>query len=134
MLCGGDCGNREINLPETKITAWDGYITLEPSDREIVVTIDGVEVARSRDALRLQESDYSAVYYIPRVDINETHLVPSGLRTQCKWKGEAQYLSYQNGDVTLDNVVWMYPDALDPVAPIRTLVSFAVGKVEISEI
>lgn len=115
-----------------KTVVWDGHITMEPAEGEVVVHIEGREVARSQNAILFHEGDRAPIYYIPRIDIDETYLVPSDLRTHCKWKGEAQYLSYQSDDVNIENVLWLYPEAHDQVAAIRGYVSFALDRVEVS--
>ncbi|MEH6631190.1 MAG: DUF427 domain-containing protein [Halopseudomonas aestusnigri] len=129
-------------MPETKSTSnlatktivWDGHITMEPAEGEVVVKIEGREVARSRNAILFHEGDRAPIYYIPRIDINETYLVPSNLNTHCKWKGKAQYLSYKADDVNIENVVWLYPEAHDQVAAIHGHVSFALDRVEVSAV
>ena len=117
-----------------KTTVWDGYITMEPVGHEVIVTIGGDEIARSTNAIRLIEGGHSGLYYIPRADIDEIHLVPSSRTTHCKWKGDAQYLGYRKGDIQHSEILWMYADALDEVAPLRDCVSFMPGLVDVREV
>jgi uncharacterized protein (DUF427 family) len=49
----------------------------------------GKIIADTKDAIRLEEADYSAVYYIARKDVKMARLVRSSHRTYCPFKGQA---------------------------------------------
>ncbi|WP_419905308.1 DUF427 domain-containing protein [Kiloniella sp.] len=126
--------NETLSKPALKIIAWDGHITMEAAECEVVVYIDRRELARSQNAILFYEGDRAPIYYIPHKDIDETYLKPSDFRTHCKWKGEAHYLSYKGDDVNIENVLWLYPEAHDPVAAIRDHVSFDLKHAEVSKV
>jgi uncharacterized protein (DUF427 family) len=48
----------------------DHPIAITPTSGRVTVTLDGTVIADSRAALTLQESNYRAVQYIPRADVD----------------------------------------------------------------
>lgn len=83
---------------------------LEPSTRHIRVVFNGVEVANTRNALRMLETSHPPVYYIPAADFQTDYLQPSSHRTFCEFKGAARYFTLVVGDRRAENAVWDYPD------------------------
>src|SRR5258707_10036153 len=75
----------------------DHRITTKPAGVRVQVKLDGEVIADTRDAIKLEEGDYPAVYYIPRKDVKMDRLVPPKHQTQCPFKGTASYYSLKNG-------------------------------------
>lgn len=66
---------------------------VESEDRVARVEVDGVVVAESARALRVLETSHPPALYLPREDVREDLLAPSGARsTVCEFKGRATYL------------------------------------------
>lgn len=85
---------------------------LAPDPREVVVHWGGLEVARTRRALRVLETAHPPSYYLPWVDVAR-HLfeaAPGG--SHCEWKGPARYWTLVDGARRLPNVAWSYPEPL----------------------
>ena len=91
-----------------------------PSDRHVVVEIDGQVVADTTRAVMLTETMLPPRWYIPRDDVRMDLLTPSESHTICAYKGQASYWSY--GDVT--DIVWTYDDPRHEAIPVRGLLSF----------
>jgi uncharacterized protein (DUF427 family) len=91
-----------------------------PSDRHVVVEIDGQVVADTHRAVMLVETSLPARWYIPRDDVRMDLLTPSDSHTICAYKGQASYWSY--GDST--DVVWSYPDPRHEAEPVKDHLSF----------
>jgi uncharacterized protein (DUF427 family) len=91
-----------------------------PSDRHVVVEIDGQVVADSTHPVLLAETMLPPRWYLPREDVRMDLLTPSDSHTICAYKGQASYFSY--GDVA--DVVWTYEDPRHEAAPVRELVCF----------
>jgi len=110
---------------------WKTYpkhrIATKPAGARVQVTVKGEVIADTRDAVRLDEDGYPAVYYIPRKDVNMERLVRSDHRSTCPFKGEASYYSIVNGPV---NAVWSYEQPYDEMAVIRELLAFYPDKVD----
>ena len=59
--------------------------------REVIVRLDGVEIARTHDAIRVLETSHPPTFYLPRRDVDMSLLRPAGGGSRCEWKGEASY-------------------------------------------
>ena len=113
-------------------TVWDGHITMSLEKRRVVVKVNGVCIADSTSAIQFYEGDRAPIYYIPIADVDRSNLVTSTLLTHCRWKGEANYLTYHSADYTVENILWMYSDAYMQVYEISECVSFDVSKVTVT--
>src|SRR3954453_17026346 len=76
------------------------------TDRHVRVSLDGEELASSRRAVALFESNLPPRWYLPREDVS-AELLDSDTITRCPYKGTASYHSVRrsNGEVAND-VVW----------------------------
>jgi len=105
----------------------DHRITTKPAGVRVRVKLDGEVIADTRDAIRLEEGDYPAVYYIPRKDVKMDRLVRSKHQTVCPFKGTASYYSLKNG---AENAVWTYETPYDEVSVIKERLAFYPDKVD----
>jgi uncharacterized protein (DUF427 family) len=105
----------------------DHRITTKPAGVRVRVKLDGEVIADTRDAIRLEEGDYPAVYYIPRKDVKMARLVRSKHQTVCPFKGTASYYSLKNG---AENAVWTYETPYDEVSVIKERLAFYPDKVD----
>ena len=116
-----------------KIPNAEHPITLEPSASRIRVAVAGTVVADTREALTLRESDYPAVYYVPRVNVDMSLLERSDNETYCPYKGEASYFSIPIGGERSVNAIWTYEAPYDAVAPIKDYLAFYPDRVDAIE-
>jgi len=105
----------------------DHRITTNPAGVRVRVKLDGEVIADTRDAIRLEEGDYPAVYYIPRKDVKMDRLVRSKHQSVCPFKGTASYYSLKNG---AENAVWTYETPYDEVSVIKERLAFYPDKVD----
>lgn len=107
-------------------------ITVAPNHGRVRVRVGGEVVADTRAALRLDESGYPPVYYVPRKDVIEVVLTSTETRTYCPFKGEAAYYSVTptTGEA-VDDAVWSYEQPYPAVAAIAGHVAFYPGKADI---
>ena len=105
----------------------DHRITTKPAGVRVRVKLDGEVIADTRDAIRLEEGDYPAVYYIPRKDVKMDRLVRSKHQTVCPFKGTASYYSLANG---AENAVWTYETPYDEISVIKERLAFYPDKVD----
>lgn len=99
------------------------------------MTLDNHTLATSAFAVHLFETGLPCRYYIPLTSVNQSYLRRSETRTQCPYKGEAEYW-----DVVLPNdgeekvhkdLVWYYDRPNLEVAAVQGLVCFYNEKVDI---
>jgi uncharacterized protein (DUF427 family) len=121
-------GRRPVKIPGP-----EHPITVEKNPGRVIVSLDGEQVADTREALTLSEASYPPVQYIPLADVNRELLTPSDRESYCPFKGEANYYSVPSaGERGLD-LVWEYREPYDAVAEIRGHVAFYADRAEIDE-
>ena len=105
----------------------DHRITTKPAGVRVRVKLDGELIADTRDAIRLEEGDYPAVYYFPRKDVRMERLVRTAHQSYCPFKGQASYYSLKDG---AENAVWTYEKPYDEMSVIKERLAFYPDKVE----
>lgn len=116
-----------------KIPGPDHPITIEANPSRVVVSIGGVVIADTREALTLQEASYPAVQYIPRKDVDMSRLDRTGHATYCPYKGDCAYYSIPSGGERSVNAVWTYEAPYPAVAAIGDHLAFYPGRVDAIE-
>jgi uncharacterized protein (DUF427 family) len=117
--------SRSVRLPGP-----DHPITIEANPARVVVSVAGLIVADSRNALVLREASYPAVQYIPRGDVDMTLLERTDHGSYCPYKGDARYFSIPAGGERSLNAVWTYEDPFPAVAAIKDHVAFYPDRVD----
>jgi uncharacterized protein (DUF427 family) len=92
----------------------------------------GRTIGDSKHALELKEANYPPVVYVPRADIDMSALKRTARVTTCPYKGEANYYSIADGEVSDDNAVWTYEKPKPDMAEIASHLAFYPDKVEIT--
>jgi uncharacterized protein (DUF427 family) len=103
-------------------------IDILPTSRTVVVSLAGVELARTDRAHALFETGLPTRWYVPRVDVRMDLLAPSDTVTHCPYKGTTVHFS--TGDV--DDVAWSYPTPLPESERIAGLVAFYDDRVTVT--
>jgi len=106
-------------------------IDILPSKRTTQIIVDGETVVTSNSTLMLFETGLPPRLYFPKTDLRMDMLVPSQKRTQCPYKGEAEYYSMvlESGDI-LEDLVWQYPDPIAETARIKNRYAFHTERCE----
>jgi uncharacterized protein (DUF427 family) len=110
----------------------DHPISVTPVGTTVTVRWADRVIAKTDDALVLQESTYPPVYYLPLEAVTADVLTSSTHQTYCPYKGEASYYSLTDGDEVSENTVWTYLTPYDAVAEIAGRVAFYADRVDIS--
>jgi len=79
--------------------------------REVAVSFAGVEIIRTRHALRLLETASPPTFYLPFAEALRDYLVEDrdAPGSHCEWKGGARYLSVVVHDQIAARAGWYYP-------------------------
>ena len=119
----------------SKLADHPGRIRLEPVAGEVTVTMGGVGIARTTNAIRLHEGDYPPVLYVPRADADMSVLTATDQSTYCPFKGAASYFSVQADSAGKDgtNAVWSYEDPFEELAGIKDHLAFYTDRVDVRE-
>jgi uncharacterized protein (DUF427 family) len=103
------------------------------SSREVEVSLGGLVLARSSRTVMVFETGLPTRYYLDRLDVDWTHLVPSDTQTSCPYKGTTSaYWSVDIGGHTEPDLAWAYDFPTGPLLPIAGLVAFYNEKVDIA--
>ena len=105
-------------------------IETKPATQRVRVTFNGEVIADSRDAIRLDESKYASVYYVPRKDVKMERLTRTTHSTHCPFKGVASYYTLSAGGRTAANAVWSYEEPYDEMSVIKERLAFYPDKVD----
>ena len=102
------------------------------SSRHVVVEINGERLADSTRPVLLFETGLPTRYYLPREDVDQTALEPTGNQSLCPYKGVADDYWSVTGHVDATNVVWSYSAPLPAVAKVAGLMAFYNELVDIT--
>lgn len=113
-------------------------VDLLASSRHIKITLpsqgEDVILADTPHAIHLHETDMPPRFYLPLTATTLSLLRPSksGLKTQCPYKGEAEYYDVVLPDGSVgENLVWYYTRPTNECAGIAGMVCFYNEKVDI---
>jgi len=109
----------------------DHEVKVEKFVGEVIVSADGIEIARSKEALVVEETNHAPVHYFPIEDVTETFLRDSQHVTRCPFKGKARYWNIMVGNHEIDNALWGYEMPYDEVLELAGLIAFYPNKVRI---
>ena len=107
-------------------------IDIVASDRAVKVEIDGHKVAEAVTAMHLYETLLPVRYYLPLTSIDPAILTSSKTRSQCPYKGEAEYYNVNVGGKEHKDIVWFYNRPIVECAAVTGLCCFYNEKVDIS--
>jgi uncharacterized protein (DUF427 family) len=121
---------KTLNEKTMKVPGPDHPITIEPARSRVVVTVAGVDIAASRDALLLREGNYPPVLYLPRKDVDMSLLARTEHSTYCPYKGDCAYYSVPSGGAKSTNAAWTYEEPYAAVAAIKGYLAFYPNRVD----
>jgi uncharacterized protein (DUF427 family) len=115
-----------------QVSVWDypRPPRLAPDPREITIVWGGLEVARTRGALCVQETAHPPTVYLPWSDVARDLLKPAGGGSYCEWKGPAAYWTLDDGERRLEAVAWSYPRPLAGAEALADRVAFYPGELD----
>ena len=123
-----------MNSKAIKIPGPEHPIDITPTKGRVMVNVNGIRIADTREALTLKEAAYPPVQYIPRKDVDMTQLQLTAHRTYCPYKGECAYYSIPAGGERSVNAVWSYEAAYVAVSAIQEYLAFYPDRVDAIEV
>ncbi len=106
-------------------------IDILQSSRHVEVFVEGTKVADTHQPRLLFETGLPVRYYIPKTDVRRDLLEPTELRTDCPYKGTANYYSIEIDGERHENIVWSYRNPVRESTPVAGYVSFYNEKLDI---
>jgi uncharacterized protein (DUF427 family) len=101
------------------------------SSRHVRIEVDAITVAESDQPRILFETGLPARYYLPLTDLRQDLLTPSRSRTQCPYKGTADYWNLDLGAASYPDFVWTYRSPLPESQKIAGLACFYNEKIDL---
>lgn len=102
----------------------------EPSSRLVTVAFGGVELCRTRRAVRVLETSHPPTWYLPIGDWLPGCLQPAAGGSLCEWKGRAAYLDVVAGDRRAPRAAWWYPEPDPRFEVLRDMVAVYPGAMD----
>ncbi|MCP4391012.1 MAG: DUF427 domain-containing protein [Gammaproteobacteria bacterium] len=103
----------------------------EPESNRVTAQFQGLKLADSQRAMRLEETRIAPVFYFPREDVRMDLCESSDFATYCPFKGNAAHYSLRIGKINAENLLWSYEDPFSESAQIKDYVAFYPDQVEI---
>jgi uncharacterized protein (DUF427 family) len=103
---------------------------VEPSSREVVVVLGGVEVCRTSRAVRVLETSHPPTWYLPRADWAPGALRSAAGTSYCEFKGTAHYLDVVGGSRVEAAAAWTYPEPSPGFEALRDTVAVYPGRMD----
>ena len=103
---------------------------LVPDPREVVVCVEGEEIARSSQTLRLLETASPPTFYLPPEDCLIASLSPAAGNSFCEWKGAATYWDFGRKDARRPEIAWSYAEPFGEYAGLAGYLSFYPSRAE----
>ena len=98
----------------------------------VTVACGGTEIARSTNALLVEEPRHDPAYYLPAADVTMDHFTATDHATFCPFKGHASYWTLALPDQREENVVWSYQDPYSEVEELKDYLSFYTNRTQVA--
>ncbi len=112
------------------------FMRIGHPEHPITVTVNGTELARSSQALKLKEVGYDIydpVIYFPREDVEMERLEKNEKSTHCPLKGDTEYFNAVTDHGTVENAAWSYDRAIEIAKEIENYIGFDVRFAQVIE-
>jgi len=108
-----------------------GYkVDIAHHPKRVTVMFKGEIVADSREALEINETGISPVYYVPKHDVLMDLFERTETETYCPFKGQATYWTLPIGDAVSADAAWSYAAPYDGCQPLSGHLSFYSDRVD----
>jgi len=107
-------------------------VDIVSSSRALKVEIDGHTIASAPTSMHLYETGLPVRYYVPLTSIDVSKLKRSETKSQCPYKGEAEYYHVEIEGKEYNDIVWFYDRPTVECAAVTGLCCFYNEKVDVS--
>ncbi|MBN7794069.1 DUF427 domain-containing protein [Microbacterium esteraromaticum] len=103
---------------------------VEPVRERVTITLGGVVIADTTDAVRVLETSHPPQYYLPIDSFIDGALTPAEGSSFCEFKGEAAYFDVHGGDQVVPRAAWTYPRPTRRFAELSGRVAVYAGEMD----
>ena len=103
---------------------------VEADGRRVEVRAGDLVLADSVRAIRVLETASPPTFYLPAEDVRQELLVRTTDRSECEWKGRANYWSLAGAASSGERVAWSYREPLPGFERLAAHFAFYPGRVE----
>jgi len=107
---------------------------VETTGERVVITLGGVTIADTTDAVRVLETSHPPVYYLPVSAFTAGSLEPAQGSSFCEFKGVAGYLTVRGGRKVAEGAGWFYPEPSPGFESLVDRVAVYPGKMDGCEV
>ncbi len=108
----------------------DYQVEFDVVPARVRATFGGVTIADSSAARVMLELGHAPMYYLPRGDVDMTHLEATDRDTYCPYKGHASYWTIRVGEAVAENAIWTYPRPYPQLAALEGYLGFYWGRMQ----
>jgi len=103
---------------------------VEKINKELRVVFNDVEIAKSKDVIRILQKGLLPAYYISKKDIKMEYLKKTQRHTTCEYKGQADYFNVEVNGKIAENASFYYPNPKKGYEGIENYISFYPAKMD----
>ncbi len=109
----------------------DHQVQVSNFSGRVIVTHHGRVLAETENALRVEETGYQGVFYVPGADLNMDLFKPSTHSSYCPFKGHASYLNLVDAGELGKNITWGYEAPYDESGALKDHWAFYTDRVTV---
>ena len=114
---------------EDQINTNDHSVEIVRIGERVQVTIGGEMIADTTSAIKVLETGYEPIIYIPKNDLKEIDLIKCG-DYHCPFKGLAELYTIKHGAHDIENGAWSYSEPVNSLPELQGRVAFYPSKVQ----
>lgn len=104
-------------------------VVIERLNNRIQVIVEGELIADTTTAIKVYETGFDPVIYIPKNDLKAIDLIKTG-EYECPVKGHAELYTLRHGETDIEHAAWSYSDPIDIYPELRGRVAFYPDKIQ----
>ncbi len=114
---------------EEQINTNDHSVEIVRIGERVQVTMEGEMIADTTSAIKVLETGYEPIIYIPKNDLKEIDLIKCG-EYHCPFKGHAELYTIKHGAHEIKNGAWSYFEPVNSLPELQGRVAFYPSKVQ----
>ncbi|MCA1307137.1 DUF427 domain-containing protein [Microbacterium esteraromaticum] len=119
-----------VGIGEESVWAYPRPPRVERVLERVTISLGGVLIADTLDAVRVLETSHPPVYYLPAASFVSGALTPVQGTSRCEFKGEAAYFDVHGGTRSVHRAAWTYPNPTHGFRELKGRVAVYAGDMD----